>query len=152
MDFIYNQAKYLLAAGTLDLLNDNIAAILVSVDYTGANATPNADVLDSGAAGNVASYELTTATVTGYARVLLTGRAAVETDASNTACFVASNTTFTSLASGNTVGGVILIKDTGANTTSPLIAFFDITNTPTNGGDITIQWANTAGGGIISLT
>jgi len=58
--------------------------------------------------------------------------------------FDAADVTFTTPASGNTCN-VILYKDTGADGTSPLIAFFDTgTGLPvtTNGGDVTIAWDN----------
>ena len=38
-----------------------------------------------------------------------------------------------------------------ASAASPLIAFYDVTDTPTNGGDITIQWAAAASGGVLKL-
>lgn len=56
----------------------------------------------------------------------------------------ANDTTF-SAVSGPTIGAVILFKDTGDPSTSPLIAYIDsavgLPITP-NGGDIIITWDN----------
>lgn len=59
--------------------------------------------------------------------------------------FDASDATFTAVASGDTLEGVVIYKDTGSAATSPLLAYIDtITGFPlaTNGGDIVIQWDN----------
>jgi hypothetical protein len=55
------------------------------------------------------------------------------------------------VTSGATAVGVVLYKDTGTPTTSPLLAYYDITDTPTNGGDITIAWAAVGSGGVLRL-
>ena len=57
--------------------------------------------------------------------------------------FDADNATFTSV-SGNSVEALIIYKDTGTPSTSPVIAYIDTVSsglpvTP-NGGDITITW------------
>jgi len=57
--------------------------------------------------------------------------------------FDAADITFTAVTAGSTVKAVVLYKDTGVNSTSPLIAYIDtITGFPlaTNGGDISIVW------------
>lgn len=59
--------------------------------------------------------------------------------------FDAADVTFTAVAAGTTLEGVVIYKDTGVAGTSPLLAYIDtITGFPlaTNGGDITIQWDN----------
>ena len=68
----------------------------------------------------------------------------------------ASDVTFTGLAAGATIGWAILYRySTSGGTTSDtgqdLIAAYDVTDTPTNGGDITIQWASTSAGGVLKL-
>lgn len=54
----------------------------------------------------------------------------------------AADVTFTAV-SGNTVEALIIYKDTGVSSTSPLIAYIDsatgLAATP-NGGDITVTW------------
>jgi hypothetical protein len=57
--------------------------------------------------------------------------------------FNAANITFPAVAAGSTAKAVVLYKDTGDRTTSPLLAYIDtITGFPlaTNGGDVTVAW------------
>ena len=58
----------------------------------------------------------------------------------------AADVTF-SAVTGNTIGAIVLYKDTGSAATSPLIAYIDTATglpvTP-NGGSITITWDNGA--------
>lgn len=146
-NFVTNKAKFLLANGSLELLNDTLKVALVSSNWTGINANGN---FMQEVSQNVLPYEIT---VSGYSRQTLTNKVVVEEDvATGYAYFTASNVTFSTLATGNTVGGAVLFKDTGDDTTNPLIAFYSIIDTPTNGGDITIQWANSVNGGILKLT
>lgn len=62
--------------------------------------------------------------------------------------FDAGDATFTAVAGGSTVVGLVLYKDTGVAGTSPLIAFVDsvASGLPvvTNGGNIVIAWDNGA--------
>jgi hypothetical protein len=55
----------------------------------------------------------------------------------------AANVTYTAVTAGSTVTYLAIYKDTGSNSTSPLIALIDTaTGLPvsTNGGDITVSW------------
>jgi hypothetical protein len=59
----------------------------------------------------------------------------------------ANDVTFTTVASGDAIQLIIVLKDTGTESTSPLIAKIDTgTGLPVtpNGGDITVQWDNGA--------
>lgn len=62
--------------------------------------------------------------------------------------FDAGDATFTAVAGGSTVVGLVLYKDTGVAGTSPLIAFVDSVASglpvATNGGNIVIAWDNGA--------
>lgn len=56
----------------------------------------------------------------------------------------ANDVTFTSV-SGNTIGAIVLYKDTGDESTSPIIAIIDTaTGLPLqpNGGDVIVTWDN----------
>lgn len=145
-NFVTNKARFLLANGSLNLLDDTLKVALVSNTWSGVDS--NADFMQQ-ATQNVVSYEISG--VSGYSRQTLTGVNVVESDTDGFAYLEAANVTFASLAVGNTVGGAVLFKDTGSNTTSPVIAFYSITDTPTNGGSITIQWANSVNGGVLKL-
>jgi len=152
-NFVYNQGKFLLANGSLNLLTDNIALLLVTPSYEASNTI--AHLADANTVHELASFELTTGTVTGYGRYALTSKTVSETDDAGTsngfAFFQAANVTFASLGTGNTVGGCVLFRQGANNNASPLIAFYDVVDTPTNGGDITIQWASNANGGVLKL-
>jgi hypothetical protein len=146
-NFVTNKAKFLLANGSLQLLNDTIKVALVANTWSGVNANAN---FFQEVTQNTKSFELT---VSGYTRQTLTAKEVVEQDVTNGyAYFTAANVTFSTLATGNTVGGAVIFKDTGDDETSPVIGFYSIIDTPTNGGDITIQWANSVNGGILKLT
>lgn len=54
----------------------------------------------------------------------------------------ADDVTTGSLSTGSTLTQLVIYKDTGTASTSPLIARIDVTSTPTNGGTITVQWDN----------
>lgn len=61
--------------------------------------------------------------------------------------FDADDANFGALASGSTIGSVVLYKDTGTAATSPLIArVTDVLGLPlaTNGGGLVLQWSNGA--------
>lgn len=121
---LYAKAKKAFLDGDIDLLTDDIKAVLVdSADYTLDLAAH--DFLDDIAAG---------------ARVATTGNLANKTTTGGV--FDADDITITSVT-GDQVEYVIIYKDTGAAATSNLIACIDTATglpcTP-NGGDITIQW------------
>ena len=67
--------------------------------------------------------------------------------------FDAADSVFGAIAAGSTVAALVIYKDTGNASTSPLIALFDqVTGFPfaTNGGEVTVPWSNSAAK-IISL-
>jgi hypothetical protein len=140
----YNKAKRLLLDSTIDLVADTIKAMAVTSTYT-----PNADdtFIDTGGASDPVD-----ARVSGTTDQTL-GTKSANTDLTNDfAFFKAANVTFSAVPAGATVVGIVLYKDTGTPTTSPLIAYYDITDTATNGGDIVIQWAADASGGVLKLS
>ena len=55
----------------------------------------------------------------------------------------ADNTVFASVT-GAAVNAILVYKDTGADATSPLIAYIDGISFTPNGGQVTIQWDNGA--------
>ena len=61
--------------------------------------------------------------------------------------------TWTGLAAGATIGGAALIYETGGNDASSIpIAWLDLADTPTNGGDITLDFAALGAGGNLRVT
>jgi len=66
-----------------------------------------------------------------------------------------SNLTWTALggATNDTIGGVALVYETGASDANSVpLAFFDVTDTPTNGSDITLTITALASGGNLQIT
>jgi hypothetical protein len=142
-NLVYNRGKKILADSSLDWASDTIKAMLVTSTYS-----PNVDdnFIDAGGASDPVD-----ARVTGTTDQTLGTKSIVEDDTNDFAFLKAANVTYTAVPSGVTAVGVVLYKDTGTPSTSPLIAYFDITDTPTNGGDITIAFASDANGGVLKL-
>jgi hypothetical protein len=121
---LYDLARKAFLDGSIAMLTDNIKAVLVdSADYTLDLA--NHDFLDDIPAG---------------ARVATSGNLANKTTTAGV--FDADDITITGVY-GDQFEYIILYKDTGTASTSPLIACIDTATglpcTP-NSGDITIQW------------
>lgn len=144
-DIFFNSGKKKIAdhddADTINLLSNTIQVMLVATTYTG-NADD--DFVDDGGANDPASHEIS---VTGYTpgfggtgRKTLAGKTIVTDDANDRAEFDANDVAWTALGTGATIGSVILYKRNTSDSDSQLIAKFDVTDTPTNGGDITVQW------------
>lgn len=124
---IYNLGKNNILEGNIDLLADTIKAILVDLaDYTFNQAHENLD--DVLLASRVAEGTLLSKTLTA-------------------GVFDAADLVLSSV-SGDTSEAVILYKDSGVESTSHLIAYYDtfaagMPVTP-NTGDITIVWSSGA--------
>lgn len=115
-------ARKLFLDGDIDLLNDTVKVVLTKT-YTYSSAH---DYLNDVTAGNrVATATLASKTTTGGA-------------------FDSADPVFTAVASGSTVTGVWIYKDTGTESTSPLIAWYDTNASSaaisivTSGGNITL--------------
>ncbi len=136
--FVYNLAAKELADGTINLLTDTIKTMLVTSQYSAARTDT---VVDGGGANDPVDAEIN---VTGYTRgwggagrKALASKTIVVDQANNRAEFSAGNLTWSTLGTGATIAAMIVVKEGGSNdTTSRLIAYLDVTDTPTNGGDI----------------
>jgi predicted enzyme related to lactoylglutathione lyase len=120
---VYSSAKKLLLDADIDLLVDTIKVTLIDSDYT---YSAGHDYYNDVAAGaRIATATLGTKTTTA-------------------GTFDSADPTFTSVAGGNTVTGMIVWKDTGVESTSPLIAYYDTNASAaaisfaTSGGNITV--------------
>ena len=132
-NFLYGNFKQSLLSQSpsVDLDTDTIKVALVSNAYTpNTNAGTSGDQYYSSVSGVIGTpATLASKTVTG-------------------GVFDAADVTFTSVTSTATVQKLVLYKDTGTASNSPLIAVIDSATsglpvTP-NGGDITISWDNGA--------
>src|SRR5262245_27005870 len=63
---------------------------------------------------------------------------------SNPGCFDAGDATFVAVPAGAAIDCLAVFKDTGVAGTSPLLFFIDGFSVTPNGGDITVQWQNSA--------
>jgi hypothetical protein len=53
------------------------------------------------------------------------------------------------MAAGETIGGLVLFRHTGTDSTAPLIAFYDLVDIATSVGTLTVVWATPANGGVL---
>ena len=146
-NYVFNRGKYLV--GTQDIDASTFRLMLLSTSFT---SNDNLNLVDDGTTSDPLSYEIS---VGGYARQSM-GLAAFQDDTNDFAGLDASDVTFSALVAGATIGWAVLYRySTSGGTTSDtgqeLIAAYDVTDTPTNGGDITIQWASTSAGGVLKL-
>jgi hypothetical protein len=130
---LYDKAREAFLNGDLDWLNDTIKAILVDVKQ----------------ADETVIYDLDLAADQYLSDVPVAARIATATLASKTATggvADAADITFNAVSNeGEACEALILYKDTGSESTSPLIAYIDeglsLPITP-NGGDIVLEWSN----------
>lgn len=78
----------------------------------------------------------------GYARVALTGEAASEVDASDWALLDCDDVAFGALGAGGTIVGAFIFAFVTNDNDSPVLAIYDLTSTPTNGGTVTVTTAS----------
>lgn len=67
-------------------------------------------------------------------------KSTVKDDTNNQMKYVAGNPTWSAVAAGSTVAAVIVYKFITDDANSIPLCVHDVTDTPTNGGDITIDW------------
>lgn len=137
----YNEGIESIIDRNIDLLADTIKIALVSSTYT-----PNKDdqFIDTGGASDVVDARIGTDQTLGT-------KAIGKDTTSDFAYFDAADPTWTAVAGGSTIAGAVVYKDTGTPTTSKTIVYIDLTDTATNGGDITVQFAAPASGGIFKF-
>lgn len=122
---LYDLGRKAFLDGGINWASDNIKVVLVDATYT---PNPSTDQFLSDIAGGK--------------RVATSGNLSSKTDTAGVAD--AADVTFSSV-SGAAVDFIVIYKDTGTASTSPLICVIDTaTNLPVtpNGGDIVVQWDN----------
>lgn len=122
---MYAAGKERVLTASINFLSDQINVVLVSSGYT-----PNLSTHQFYA--EVEPFVL-------GSPITLTGKTVAG------GAFDANDVVFAALPAGNTGRAIVMYRNTGVATTSPLIAYFDtITGFPvlTNGGDVVIQWDN----------
>jgi hypothetical protein len=146
-NYVFNRGKYIVA--TADMTATTWRVMLLTTGFTSDDAF---NTVDDGTTSDPLSYEIG---VSGYSRASL-ALTAFEDDSNDFAGLDGSDKTFSSLAAGATVGWAVVYRySTSGGTTSDtgqdLLSAYTLTATPTNGGDITIQWASTSAGGVLKL-
>lgn len=128
MSFIFDSARKKFADGEIDLLDDTIKVVFVDEGVQVPSQTAD-EFLDDIASGALVGTPQT-----------LTGKS------TTAGVFDAADPTFSGLT-GNTFEGVLIYKDTGTASTSPLIAYFNsgdnLPFTP-SGTDVPIVWSDGA--------
>ena len=125
---LFDKARQRFLEGQFNWNTDTIKAVLVDTGTYTVNLSAHEFLSDIGTGARISTSGAFTGKVT-------TGGAAD-----------ANDITFTSVT-GASIEAIVLYKDTGTDSTSPLIAFIDTATglpiTP-NGGDIIITWDNGA--------
>ena len=137
---VYNRCKQLLATAALNLSSADTRVLLVNSAYAFND--------DHNFVSEVTANEIS---VGGYARQALTTKTVTEDDTNNFAYFDADDAVFTALVAGQTIGGAILYKFNAADASAEVLAFYDLVDTATNGGNVTVQWATPANGAVLKL-
>lgn len=147
----YNRGGYIAILKGVELTNTSqpLRMMLVTTGYT-----YNADhkTVDDGTTSDPLSYEIAPS---GYARQDLASLAIYEDDNGDFAGLDAADVTFSSLGAGATIGAGVLFQfatsDTTSDTGQSLLAYYATAATPTNGGDVTLQFAASSSGGVLRL-
>lgn len=141
--------------GGIDLDSTTLKLILVG---TGTPYVYNPDhtVVDDGTGSDIASAEINVSGYTpgwGSASRKIASITMQVDNANNKIVIAIADQTYTALGAGNSLAGIILVKEGVANdTTSIPIAYIDCADTPLNGSDITLDFATLGAGGNLSLT
>lgn len=126
--------------GNVDYLVDTIKVLLGIGSYT-----PNKDhdFLDEAGANDPTDHELN---VTGYTRGFngagrktLASKTITVDDANDRVEFDCADITWTALGAGQTIAWAIVVKEVTNDAATQMLCYLDVTDTPTNGSDITLQ-------------
>ena len=143
--FVYTRAKLQIARGEIIMHSQDIRAMLVK---TSGNTTTDTEEDITLMNGFATLGELV---ATNYVRKALANEATNEDTGNDRAEFDADDIVWSSLGgeTNDTIGALLVYKHVTNDTDSIPIAYIELTDTTTNGGDITVAW-NVEG--IIQLT
>ncbi len=145
---VFNRGYY--NVGKYDLTAITLKAMLVT---TGFVFNPDLDFVDDGTANDPASFEISAA---GYSRQTLGSVTLNEDDTNDFSYLDCADPSFGSLASGQTVGGMVVFRysssgGTTSDTGQDIISYYTLTATPTNGGAIGVTIASSSAGGLLKI-
>jgi hypothetical protein len=125
-------ANFTTNRGSLDIQNGTIAFLsdTMKIRLVKSSVTPDKD--------NTVMTGLTA--VTGTTDQTLGSKTRTEDTTNDRIVYDAADPTFTAVASGDTVGWYIVYKFVTNDADSIPLFVCDVTNTPTNGGDIVVQF------------
>lgn len=132
-----NKAKHLFATGAIVPGTTDLRIGLLKTLASHANVPDINFIADMEAHADFAEL-----TVSGYSRQTLTGEAATEDDTNDRSNIDADNPTFSALAAGETIVGCFIFIHTGSDATASVLFIYDLTSTPTNGGDFLVTIAD----------
>lgn len=139
MALVYNEgAMQLSSNGSVSWSADTIDILLVKSSYT-----PNVDdAIATVVAGEITGVSGYTGGHAGAGRKTLASKTKTKSDANDRIVFDAADpSVWTSLGAGDTIGGAVIIKRGSVSDADAVpICFIDLTNTPTNGGNITVAF------------
>ncbi|MGH9256588.1 MAG: hypothetical protein ACRD3C_18665 [Vicinamibacterales bacterium] len=138
-DLVTNRAKFHLFTGDANLDAADLRVLLLKNYVIDPDDNFVADLVPG-------TNEIT---VAGYARQTLASETVTEDDTNDFAYLDATDPAFTGLASGETVVGGVLLRQVTNDSDSPVYAGYDVTDAPTNGGDMTLQFNTPANGGAL---
>lgn len=138
---IFNSFKKKIMDGSIDLDTDTIKASFHTSSYT-----PDQDSHDfwDDTTNEVSSSGSYTAGISGG--ITLTNKAVTQDNTDNEGVFDADDLSVTSFT--GTFQWIVLRKDTGVASTSPLICAIDVTSVSATAGTVTVTWNSE---GIINL-
>jgi hypothetical protein len=137
-NFVFTRGIFDIFAGDTPLDSADFRLLLLDTDYV---QDKNDNVLDDLDADEI--------TVSGYARQTMANETLTEDDTNDRAYLDADDVTYTALVAGQTIGWAILYRHTGSDATAPTVAAYDVNDTPTNGGNVVIQWTAPGSGGVL---
>lgn len=142
---VYNRSKLELLNGDTDV-NEGTAGRFRMLLLKSLAFNPDHNVVNDLTPG---TNELT---VGGYARQNLTSVATAQDDTNDRADAQADQVTFASLTAGETIIAAVVYRHITNDTDSVLLAYYDVADTATNGGDVIIQFDGMDPGDFLRLT
>ena len=147
VDLVFNEAKFQIASGTINLLTDDIRVMLVTNNYI---PDPDHSFVNDGAETSPINFE---ATGTGYTpgfgedgRMVLANRSVTKDENTDRARLFADNIIWNPISAG-VIGAAIIFKAVTSDTDSPMIAYIQSGGFPltTDGGELQLRFNSTSG-------
>jgi hypothetical protein len=126
----YNRGIYDVVSNQCDPETSDLKCLLLKT--TGAFDRDDAYVSD------ISANELT---AVGYARVQLTNPVLNQDDIMDAVYLDGDDPIFGPIAAGQTIGYMVIFRDTGADATSPLLMCWKVVPTDTDGGEFTFEFS-----------